>query len=327
MHTNSEYAKTLASAVESVDDDYEVTVVTREPVSKRIFHLLQSGYDLVQTDELMVNGVLSWFASKITHTPYVVSIRGWADYTNEHGDFGTFREKSIRLRSNLVLDDADHVIFISDLTRKKFTSQYPVRDSTTIGRPIDVDYYRTGTGGTSKNFELLTVTNLRYEKKYQGLKNILKGLTEIFPDYPRLRFTVAGGGTYLSNLQAYLDSYPFADRVDVVGFHDNVPELLANADLFVYVSFLDSFGTVVLEAQSTGLPVVVGNVSGVAEIVGDEGIKCPPTSDGIAQALKQVLQDEQLRNELSEKSRRKMDRYNDQTAKRHVRVWDSVLDR
>lgn len=332
LHTNREYATTLASAVESLDAGYEIDVVSREPIRDRVAALSEREYDLVQADELLVNGVLACGASIFPGTPFVVSVRGWADYTNAHDQYGRFRDASIWLRTTTVLRRASSVIFLSERTRREFEDRYHVDDAAVIGRPIDIDHYRGGTDRRSdalsddETFDLLTVTNLRYEEKFEGVKTVLDGLEQLFERHDELRYAIAGGGEYQRDLERFCNEYSFGDRVEVLGYWEDVPGLLRAADAFVYVSFLDAYPTVVLEAQAAGLPVVAGDAVGVPASLGDAGILCPPTPDGVKDAVGRLLTDDELRAELAIKSDEKMATYNERCAERHAAVWDSVLD-
>lgn len=329
LHTNKEYALSLAEAVESQTTEYEVDVVARVPIHNRIKSLSLGEYDLVQADELLVNGVLACGSSVISGTPFVVSIRGWADYTNAHGQYGRLRDVSIRLRTKFVLRYASKAIFLSNETLQEFEQRYRVNETAVIGRPIDVEYYQSGTGNLSADdgkFNLLTVTNLRYKEKFDGVKNTLEGLREPFKRHEKLRYQVAGDGKYLSQLKQFLAEYPYSDRVDVLGFRSDIPQVLARADAFIYMSYLDAYPTVVLEAQAAGLPVIGSDTVGVPEVVGDAGILCQPTPSSVSDTVTQLLENETLRTELAEKSRKKMETYNESCAERHAEVWNDVLD-
>ncbi len=327
LHTKRDYATSLADAVADLGTEYEIDVVAQEPIRDRVSHLLDRNYDMIQTDELMINGVLATGGSVFPGTPFVVSIRGWADYTNAHEQYNRLRDMSIWCRSKMVLRRASGVIFISQRTREEFTDRFPVDETTVAGRPIDVETYRSGSGETDTGFNLLTVTNLRYEKKFRGVKTILRGLKPVFERHERLRYSIAGDGRHLQALREFLREYPYADCIKILGFREDVPDLLAGADAFVYVSFLDSYATTVLEAQAAGLPVVAGDAVGVPEATGDGGDICPPTPEGIAAAIERLITDSEHRQKLAEKSERKMDDYNQQRAQGHLAVWDRVLGR
>lgn len=330
LHTNQQYAASLAEAVETLDLGYSVDVVSRVPVRDRISHLLSGQYDLVQADELLVNGMLASGNSLISNTHFVASIRGWADYTNAHDQYGVFHSTSIRLRTKAALRRTSATIFLSKRTLAEFKRQYRVENPFVIGRPIDIEYYQSGDDGeqdddSDERFELFTATNLRYEGKYEGVIDTLQALRGPFSEYEELQYTVAGSGRYLSKLKGFLQDYSHSDRVNVLGFRDDIPDLLARADGFIYLSNLDAYPTVILEAQAAGLPVIGGDTVGVPETVGNAGLICEPTPDGIETAVRRVLSDTSYRTELAEKSRIKMETYNERCARRHVDVWNEAL--
>lgn len=326
LHTNESYAETLAHYVSAEYPSYDVDVVSRVPVPERLRALLAREYDLIQTDELIANGMLATGASVVFDVPLVVAIRGWADYTNAHGQYGWLKNATIRARTRLALHQASEVIFISDTASEIFRERYPVSQYSVIGRPVDTDRYGAGRTSGRETFDLLTVTNLRYEEKYDGVLTVLRALRPLFEAHPTLRYRVAGGGQYLAALREYLSDYEYADRVTALGFVSAVEDEFASANGFVYVSFLDSYGTVVLEAQAAGLPVIGGDVMGVPDAVGDAGDICPPTSDGVRNTIERLLIDDDHRESLAAQSRRKMATYNQERAADHVDVWEHVLD-
>jgi len=206
-----------------------------------------------------------------------------------------------------------------------------VKDPFVIGRPIDIDYYQSGdkdnqaSYANNEQFNLFTATNLRYEDKFEGIIDTLEGLRGPFRDYDDLQYTVAGNGRFLPELKTFLQDYPHSNRVNILGFREDIPDLLAQADGFIYLSYLDAYPTVMLEAQAAGLPVIGGDAVGIPETIGDAGLICEPTSDGIEAAVRRVLEDTSYRRELAEKSRKKMETYNERCARRHVDVWNEVL--
>lgn len=333
LHTNREYATSLADTIQSLNVDYKVEVASRIPIHERLSHLLSGEYDLVQTDEFLGNGVLACGSSILSRIPFIVSVRGWADYTNAHNQYSKLHHASIKLRTKAVLRHSQATICLSDRTKTEFGKQYDIRDSVTVGRPIDVDYYQQDP--LSKNIdqrkiheitEITTVTNLRYKEKYDGVITILEGLKQHFEENENLHYTVAGSGTYLDNLRQYIEEYPYSGQVTALGYCEDIPDLLAASDVFVYVSFLDAYPTVVLEAQAAGLPIIAGDAVGVPEVVGEAGLLCPPTPDGIYGSVNQILTDSSTVEELVRLSQEKMLTYNEKCVRKHVKVWDRVLD-
>ena len=85
--------------------------------------------------------------------------------------------------------------------------------------------------------------------------------------------------------------------------HDRVKDALTSLDVFAALSTLDSesFGVAIIEAGACGLPVVVSDVDGPAEVV-DEGVTglVVPRGDVIAsaEALNRLVDDAGLRRRM-----------------------------
>jgi len=96
-------------------------------------------------------------------------------------------------------------------------------------------------------------------------------------------------------LRSLADHLGIGDRVHFVGrvAHADLPDYYNAADLLVLPSYYESFGLVVLEALSSGTPVVATPVGLVNTVIrnGENGaVVEKPTAQGIAKTLKQVLQ-------------------------------------
>lgn len=115
----------------------------------------------------------------------------------------------------------------------------------------------------------------------------------------------------------------FTDYVE----DEDLPALYNLAELFVYPSFYEGFGLPVLEALSSGCPVLASNVSSVPEIVGDAGILLDPNDiKGMTKAFKEFDQNSSLRGELSEKgiARAKLFSW-ERTARETIAVYRKLL--
>lgn len=76
----------------------------------------------------------------------------------------------------------------------------------------------------------------------------------------------------------------------------DLPLLFAGARLFAFPSLYEGFGLPVLEALSSGVPVVCSNSSSLPEVAGDAALMCDPQDvEALTESLRQGLEDERWR--------------------------------
>jgi glycosyltransferase involved in cell wall biosynthesis len=97
----------------------------------------------------------------------------------------------------------------------------------------------------------------------------------------KIRLLVAGSGSEQGNMEALARSLGVTSRVEFLGRvpHESMESLFENCDALVFTSLRDSFGSVVLEAMSHGLPIIALNHQGIKAFVPDDAaVKVPVNS-------------------------------------------------
>ena len=83
---------------------------------------------------------------------------------------------------------------------------------------------------------------------------------------------------------------------------EDLPAIYSGARLFVFPSLYEGFGLPPLEAMVCGTPVVCSNAASLPEVVGSAAITVDPYDVGcLAEALRRVLSDEQLQEDLRQR--------------------------
>ena len=112
---------------------------------------------------------------------------------------------------------------------------------------------------------------------------------------------------YFDRVQSLVGELGIADRVCFLGTRNDVPELLAAADIFCHPNTYppEPFGIALVEALQAGLPVVTSAMGGPIEIVTEQcGFLVPPEDNAaLAGALRRLLTEDRLRQEMSASAR------------------------
>ncbi len=118
----------------------------------------------------------------------------------------------------------------------------------------------------------------------------------------KLRLLIVGGGPQKAELEALAVQLGLNNITTFVGAvpHSDVPHYLNRLDIYVAASRCESesFGVAALEASACGLPVVVSDVGGLAEVTENEVTGLVVKKENVsafAQALLQLIEDEKRR--------------------------------
>ena len=182
---------------------------------------------------------------------------------------------------------------------------------------VDVDRWVPGEGRREVRAELgladdtplvLAVCRLFPEK---GVAELLRAFALVRRRVAGARLAVAGndlspGGAYSAELRRLANDLGVGDAVHFLGRRDDVPRLMAAADVFALPSRGEPFGLVYIEAMAMCLPPVALADGGPLEIVehGETGLLARPGDiEGLAEHLVTLLCDAELRDRMGRRGR------------------------
>jgi glycosyltransferase involved in cell wall biosynthesis len=152
---------------------------------------------------------------------------------------------------------------------------------------------------------ILYMANLDPRK---GILDVLEIFAAVAPSLPTARLDIAGGPTGFfrrEDLDAYLATMD-ETLVRRIAFHGFVSgeckqRLFEDADLFLYPSRHDSFGLVVAEAMSYGIPVIASSVGSLPDLVldADTGFRCETRAEFAARIV-ELSHDAGMRRRMGE---------------------------
>ncbi len=169
--------------------------------------------------------------------------------------------------------------------------------------------------------KLLYVGRVSKEKDLPLLVELMKRLSKIRNG---VHLVVVGDGPYLAEMKMTMKGLP----VTFTGFlfDLDLAEVYASSHIFVFPSTTDTFGNVVLEAQASGLPVVVSDKGGPQEniILGKTGFVFPSGDVGTClDAILQLIDNPSRLREMGMDARSYMEGRSFKSAYR--KLWDSYF--
>jgi glycosyltransferase involved in cell wall biosynthesis len=142
----------------------------------------------------------------------------------------------------------------------------------------------------------------------KGHRHLIDAMVPLMRTRPRLHLVFIGSGSpTFENVQAYIAELGMESRIHLMGTRRDIPNLLAGFDLFALATQMEASGTVYVEAQASGLPVIGTNVGGVSEMFrdGETGILVPSLDhDALTAALQRLIDDPDLRKRMGDAGRR-----------------------
>jgi glycosyltransferase involved in cell wall biosynthesis len=151
------------------------------------------------------------------------------------------------------------------------------------------------------------LSTLQPRKNLEGLIAAFKQLKKDNPELPH-KLVVAGrpGWKFESILKVIDENKNFVFYLNHVSDQDRLA-ILKRADLLVLPSFYEGFGMQILESFEANTPVAASNISSMPEVAGPAAAYFDPKDPGdIARAIKMVLTDKSLADNLRAKGRERL---------------------
>jgi len=118
--------------------------------------------------------------------------------------------------------------------------------------------------------------------------------------------------TFYDRLKNRAKELGLAERVILSGYvpDENLVGLYKEAEAYIFPSLSEGFGIPGLDAMALGTPVVCSNIPTLKEIYGDAALYFDPYSaSDLAEKIEKILQDQKLRQDLTEKGKKQVQIY------------------
>jgi len=138
---------------------------------------------------------------------------------------------------------------------------------------------------------------------------------------------LVGEGKLLDSVKERVEEQGLAERVVFLGFRKDVAEILHTIDISVIPSLWEGFGLVAIEAMACGKPIVITDVPGLSDAVGDYALKAGLNdADTFASQILR-LQDSDAFSEYCSKSRERALIYDIEKMKLgYQKIYENVMN-
>ena len=184
---------------------------------------------------------------------------GW-----EHNHYhNNFKYAANITRSNKKLD---YLVLVSESLRKFYKKELLRFKCSCVYIPNVIESIPKSSSSLT-NKRLISIGRLSPEK---GFMDLLKMYAILHKDYPDWKLDIIGDGVEKENMLNFIKDYNLEDSVTLHGFRDKeyIDKMLHKSSIYLLTSFTESFGIVLNEAMSHGVPCVAFNsAEGARELI------------------------------------------------------------
>jgi glycosyltransferase involved in cell wall biosynthesis len=161
---------------------------------------------------------------------------------------------------------------------------------------IDRDAKRASLGIPRNSFVLCSVGELQKRKNH---KVVIEALHRL--DNSNIYYLIVGRGMLHDDYQRMIEGYGLTDNIRLLGYRNDIAELLQVTDCFVHPSIREGLGIAPLEAMASGIPLISSYVNGMKDYTQNGISGCclpnPLSVDDMANAISKMYNDEDFRRE------------------------------
>jgi glycogen synthase len=261
-------------------------------------------------------------AKRISGKPLVVHV-----HATEFDRSGESIDEHIYEIERIGMEQADRVIAVSQLTKNIIVSRYNISSE-----KVDVVHNGVMPNKNSNHAKLSpigkqVITFLGRVTHQKGPRYFVEAAYKVLQKFPDAHFVMAGSGDLLPKMIKRVASLKISSHFHFTGFLNStkVDQVWSISNVFVMPSVSEPFGIAPLEAMMAGVPVIISNQSGVAEVV-QHAIKVDFwDTEALANAICNLLAHKSLTNTIKKKSESEIKKINwDRSAKKINTIYHEL---
>lgn len=204
-------------------------------------------------------------------------------------------------------------IFCSNATKEgtgpKLSKYYPTAKQHVVYNSVDTDKFKPKYSDQNHHISKVgMISNIIPRKKVVDFVDVARKVCE---SYPSLQFEVIGaeldeGKDYAQAVKNKIKDYGLENNFHLLGFQSNVAQFIENWDVAFCCAEHEELPISLIEASSSGLPLISTNVGGIGEIIDEGGsgfMVSVGETDKMASRLITLIENTALYKTMSENAR------------------------
>jgi lipopolysaccharide heptosyltransferase II len=243
---------------------------------------------------------IAYFASRLTRRVFITTCHG---YYKKHP-------------LSYVMGWGKCVIVLSNVIGRHMIDDFgvPYERIRLIPRSVDLERFKFISPDKKRRDEF-NVGIIARITPIKGHLYFIKAMAKVARVIPRLKIWIVGDASvshqsYKEQVQILVKRLGLWHATQFLGTQRDIPAILAHLDLLVLATTTqEAFGRVIVEAQASGVPVVVTKVGGVVDIIEDQktGLFVPPADPtSMAEAAIKIFKEPDFARELAENAYKKV---------------------
>lgn len=302
--------------------------------NKKIISVFKEGLFALKVLRLRKKNMVNYI--KKSNSDIIISTRDIFNYWLS--DFGKEKVLKIGWEHNHFHDDytyasnivnsakmLDYLVLVSSDLQKYYNNELQKAKCSCIYIPNSIDKIPDNVAELD-NKRLVSVGRLSPEKGYLDL---LKIYSQLVKDYPDWKLDIIGDGEERSKLEKFIEIHDLKDKVTLHGFQgkEYIDKILNKSSIYLMTSYTESFGIVLIEAMSHGVPCVAfDSAEGAREIIqsGNNGYLVKNRNfDAYKLKVKSLIEKKEERIRIGKLARESVNKY---TSDKVGSEWISLIE-
>ena len=243
---------------------------------------------------------------------------GW-EHNHFHDNY-KYAHKVVRSVKKL-----DYLVLVSSDLEKYYKKRLLGQKCMTVYIPNYIDSVPKKVSKLDEK-RLISVGRLSPEKGYLDLLKLYRLINK---DYPDWRLDIIGDGKDRELLEKYIEKYNLGENVKLHGFQgkEYIDKLMNKSSLYLMTSYTESFGIVLIEAMSHGIPcIAMDSAEGAREIInsGENGYLIRNRNfEMMAKKVEDLIESKSERVRIGKNARKSINKYTSEVVGEE---WFSLIE-